>query len=406
MSVCSDCCTIELHNAELNTGGTALFGGKAALAVSNSTLRGLTLEAGAYDPDSYEVAKVMVPMPDVTLSLIASNCNSCTISPFVLNPATVIVNSRFEPGVNETLLSGSVPCDELQRRGVCDRRAVCTDNSSGGRQCDCPSGFDRSAANDGSQIRCIDLCSLARKQPVYVEGSRIALSANRSVVNDSMRLDFSAIVESGDIDPSVATVWLVPKEGVRHAALADTGDLVQVGSTRTGAYELQLRSQGEICTLLDTLHVQCTPGYSAADSAGMPCMPVVNITASDIRIKSSAGEVVFDGRLRNAILASEKARSYALAPIAAGDQLTVEVTVRDIHGAVVSRSTLGLSMVLKGKTTSNKAPFEPPRADGHSSFFVLTVSEMWIPDPGEVESALQLLQSRFAPNPSCVECKM
>ena len=78
------------------------MGGKAALAVSNSTLRGLTLEAGAYDPDSYEVAKVMVPMPDVTLSLIASNCNSCTISPFVLNPATVIVNSRFEPGVNQT----------------------------------------------------------------------------------------------------------------------------------------------------------------------------------------------------------------------------------------------------------------------------------------------------------------
>jgi hypothetical protein len=133
-------------------------------------------------------------------------------------------------------------------------------------------------------------------------------------------------------------------------------------------------------------------------------MPVVNITAADIRIKSSAGEVVFDGRLRNANLASEKARSYALAPIAAGDQLTVEVTVRDIHGAVVSRSTLGLSMVLKGKTTSNKAPFEPPH--GNSSFFVLTVSEMWIPDPGEVESALQLLQSRFAPNLSCVECEM
>ncbi len=383
------------------------MGGKAALAVSNSTLQGLALEAGAYDPNSNELAKMMLPMPDVTLSFIASNCTNCTISPFVLNPATVIVNSRFEPGVNQTLLSGSVPCDELQRRGVCDRRAVCTDNPSGGRQCDCPfGGFDRSAANNGSQIRCIDLCSLAQKQPVYVEGSRIALSANRSVVNDSMHLDFSGIVESGDIDPSVVTVWLVPKEGVRHAALADTGDLVQAGSTRTGAYELQLRSRGEICTLLDTLQVQCTPGYSAADSAGMPCMPVVNITAADIRIKSSAGEVVFDGRLRNANLASEKARSYALAPIAAGDQLTVEVMVRDIHGAVVSRSTLGLSMALKGKTTSNKAPFEPPQADGHSSFFVLTVSEMWIPDPGEVESALQLLQSRFAPNPSCVECEM
>jgi hypothetical protein len=33
--------------------------------VSNSTLRGLTLEAGAQDPYSSGFAKVMVPMPDV-----------------------------------------------------------------------------------------------------------------------------------------------------------------------------------------------------------------------------------------------------------------------------------------------------------------------------------------------------
>ena len=115
-------------------------------------------------------------------------------------------------------------------------------------------------------------------------------------------------------------------------------------------------------------------------------MPVISIVAASIRITSSAVVVVFDGQLRKGSLGAEQLRPYALAPIAAGDKLTVAVTVRDIHGALVDRSTLGLSMALKGKTTSKEAPFEPPTQS--RSTFELTVSEMWIPEPGEVESAL------------------
>jgi hypothetical protein len=116
-------------------------------------------------------------------------------------------------------------------------------------------------------------------------------------------------------------------------------------------------------------------------------MPVISIVAASIRITSSAGVVVFDGQLRKGSLGAEQPRPYALAPIAAGDKLTVAVTVHDIHGALVNRSTLGLSMALKGKTTSKEAPFEPPTQS--RSTFELTVSEMWIPEPGEVESALR-----------------
>jgi hypothetical protein len=111
--------------------------------------------------------------------------------------------------------------------------------------------------------------------------------------------------------------------------------------------------------------------------------------------------VVFDGQLRKGSLGAGQPQPYALAPIAAGDKLTVAVTVRDIHGALVNRSTLGLSMSLKGKTTSHKAPFEPPTQS--RSTFELTVSEMWIPEPGEVESALH---AAVAVCTGCVLCRV
>jgi hypothetical protein len=132
-------------------------------------------------------------------------------------------------------------------------------------------------------------------------------------------------------------------------------------------------------------------------------MPVISITAASIRITSSAGVVVFDGQLRKGSLSAGQPQPYALAPIAAGDKLTVAVTVRDIHGALVNRSTLGLSMTLKGKTTSHKAPFEPPTQS--RSTFELTVSEMWIPEPGEVESALHAAVA-VCTDLSCAECQM
>jgi hypothetical protein len=203
---------------------------------------------------------------------------------------------------------------------------------------------------------------------------------------------------------------LVPKNGTRDASLANASELVKTSITSAGLYELQLRHElrstaengsTTICPLLDTLQVQCTPGLSAADADGTPCMPVISIVAASIRITSSAGVVVFDGQLRKGSLGAEQPRPYALAPIAAGDKLTVAVTVRDIHGALVDRSSLGLSMALKGKTTSKEAPFEPPTQN--RSTFELTVSEMWIPEPGEVESALH---AAVAVCTGCVLCRV
>ena len=365
--VCS-CCEVALSRVSLTSsgslGGIDRLRGNAALDVRNSTLYGMVLEAEA----------------GVTVRFITSRCQNCMIHPSALASKTVIVNSEFDPALNETLQLSLASCDDLQQRlSVCDRSAECT-NATGGRQCRCPFGFDPGAQYDGAQ--CIDLCTLAKKQSVF--DSKTPLSSDRAVVNDSARLDFTGF---GSIRKGVAMeVRLVPKEGVQSVSLANTASLLQTGLTRSGAYELQLRSRSEICTLVETLDVQCTPGLSAADAAGTPCMPVISITAASIRITSSAGLVVFDGQLRKGSLGAGQPQPYALAPIAAGDKLTVAVTVRDIHGALVNRSTLGLSMTLKRKTTSHKAPFEPPTQS--RSTFELTVSEMWIPEPGEVESAL------------------
>jgi hypothetical protein len=394
----ADCssCKVALSNAVLtsvgNLGGTDRLGGKAALNVHNSTLHGMALEAEA----------------DVTVSLITSRCGNCTISSSALASKMVIVNSEFDPALTETSQRSLASCIDLQQRlGVCDRSAECSNNATGGRQCRCPFGSEPGAEYDGTQ--CIDLCTLAKNQPVYLEDSRTPISSDHAIVNDSAHLDFSGFASIGT---GVALeVRLVPKEGVRSLLLANTAALLQTGLTRAGAYELQLRSaakESAICTLVETLDVQCTQGLSAADADGTPCMPVISITAASIRIKSSAGVVVFDGQLRKGSLGAGQPRPYALVPIAAGDKLTVAVTVRDIHGAPVNRSTLGLSMVLKGTTTSKEAPFEPPTKS--RSTFELTVSEMWIPEPGEVQSALHaavaVQRKRLMPSARCTSLRM
>jgi len=297
----------------------------------------------------------------------------------------VIVNSQFDPALSETLQRSFCSCEELQGRGICDRSAICTDQPSGGHNCSCPFGFKAGTNEDGSE--CIDLCALAQAATVSAD-SIILKPDGANLVNESANLNFSnfAIAQSHKL-----SLRLILKNGTRDASLADASELVKTGITSAGLYELQLRSTDAngstaICPLVENLELQCTPGVSAADAAGTPCMPVISITAASIRIVSSAGVVVFDGQLRKGSLGAGQPQPYALAPIAAGDKLTVAVTVRDIHGALVNRSTLGLSMALKGKTTSKEAPFEPPTQS--RSTFELTVSEMWIPEPGEVESAL------------------
>jgi hypothetical protein len=106
-------------------------------------------------------------------------------------------------------------------------------------------------------------------------------------------------------------------------------------------------------------------------------MPMVLIGAASIRILSSTGDVLFDG-------------GRLVAPIIAGDKLRVEVTVHDINGTLVTRSSLGLEVTLEqmpaGKSKNNTAPFKPP-ADNTSSVFVLTVPEMWISEAAEYKSA-------------------
>jgi hypothetical protein len=364
---CSDCCKIELINATLtateSSEGSRLRG-KAALDVHNSTLHGITLYVSA---------------ADVTVSFISSHFLNSPINMDVLTPASnVIVNSKFEPALNPRLLNSSVLCSELQRRGTCDRSAVCSDETSDGRHCDCPFGFQVDRDDDGSKVTCLNLCELASRSTLAADSVKLSPSG-ANVMSESARLSFSNLssLERKDLQGKVRA-WLVPKYGTSSASLSDAADLVRTGITSTGAYELQLRSVAKsassstICTLLQTLRVQCTPGQSAADGDGMPCMPIVNITAASVRILNSVGKVLFDGRL--------------LAPIPAGDKLVVEVTVVDVNGELVTRSTLGLSIELRGKKTNEASVALSPPV-GNLTFFNVTISEQSTQEPDEVQSA-------------------
>ena len=94
----ADCsnCKVELNNAVLAAiGGSVRVGRAAALSVRNCTLHGIVLDA-------------MAPTPDVTVSIIVSRCEDCTINPFVLNSATAIVNSVFEPALSQMLAALAV----------------------------------------------------------------------------------------------------------------------------------------------------------------------------------------------------------------------------------------------------------------------------------------------------------
>ena len=367
---CIECCKIELSNVALTAvgslGGAARLGGKAALDVRNSKLQGMNLTTASLD---------------VTVSFISSRFENSLISPGILNPAAVVVNSQFEPALNQTLLNSSVPCSELQRRGTCDRSAVCKDETSDGRLCECPFGFKVDPNDDGSQVKCLDLCDLAAEGIVTADSSMLSRNTT-NVVNESSNFGFSnffARSEKPNMKEKVS-VWLVPKNGTRNAPLSDTtaaANLVETGVTSTGVYELQLRSRAEsgktsgtICTLVDSLEVRCTPGYSATDAPGMPCMPIVNLTAASVRITSSTHEVLFDGSSR--------------APIVAGDKLKLQVEVRDIAGTLVTRSTLGLAMLLEGKLNGNHPAELTPPANGSSTFEV-TIPEMWTQEPEEVQ---------------------
>ena len=173
---CSECCNVALSNAVLtavgNMGGKDRLGGKAALDVRNSTLHGMALEAAA----------------GVTISFIASRCGNCTINSPALASKMVVVNSDFDPALNETLQRSFGSCEELQGRGICDRSAICTDQPSGGRQCSCPFGFKAGTNEDGSE--CIDLCALAREATVSAD-SIILKPDGANLVNESANLNFS-----------------------------------------------------------------------------------------------------------------------------------------------------------------------------------------------------------------------
>ena len=100
---CSGCCNIKLHNSHVAIAGanparTVLLGGKAALAVRNSSLVGLGLA-----PNTYGHA------PDVAATIVLSRCRNCTIDASILN-ATAIVNSEFsDPPLIETAQGSLVP---------------------------------------------------------------------------------------------------------------------------------------------------------------------------------------------------------------------------------------------------------------------------------------------------------
>ncbi len=358
-----------------------LLGGKAALAVRNSSLVGLGLAPKTYGPAL-----------DLSVTIVLSRCRNCTIDTSILN-ATAIVNSEFSrPPLSETVQGSLLSCDALKNSQICDRRGTCTNNTAGGRQCNCPSGFEPDTGNDGS--RCLDVCTLVQAQPVYADNSRTPLDTKGASVTDSTRLSFSHVLDhltSKGVDASAVSVWIVPTTGTHSVALANTTGLIQTSSTSTGTYEVQIRTESGVCKVVDKLRVSCTPGYSSADADGMACMPMVRISGASIRILSSTGDVLFDyGRL--------------VAPIIAGDKLRVEVKVYDITGTMVTRSSLGLEVALEqmpaGKSKNNTAPFKPP-ADNSSSVFVLTVPEMWISEAAEYKSAAHAALAF-----SSAECRM
>ncbi len=331
---CPTCCTILLLNAivtsvgrfewqtdemaPLSLGGTLSLGGNAALAVHKSTLQGMMLKTVENNP-----------APGVTVSFISSRFENSSIDQSVVNPGNVIVNSKFE----SALLDNTVPCSELKTRGTCDLRSVCNETSVN-RQCECPFGFHEDPNDDGSRVKCLDLCDLAQQGIVSADSSK--LSRSSANVTESASLTFSNFLFSDPDMKKEVSVWLVPKDGMSDVPLSALSDaaaavrLVETGVTGTGSYELQLRSKavggnsGTICPLVDTLQVRCTPGKSAADAPGMPCMPLVNLTAASVRITSSTRELLFDGSSR--------------APIVAGDKLKLEVEVRDVAGLARSRS--------------------------------------------------------------------
>ena len=372
-ATCGSCCEIRLRNSNItiaggSPAGNVRLGGKATLIVRTSSLHGLRLAPQA-------------PALGVSATIVVSRCRNCSIDPSILN-ATAIVNSEFsEPPLSETVQGSSISCEALQSTQICDRLGTCTDNPTAGRQCDCPSGFELGTDNDGS--RCLDVCALAQRKPVYTDSSRTPLSSDSANVMDSTRLDFSGVFDhltGKGVDATTVSVWIVPTTGMHGVSLANTTGLIQTGSTSTGTYEIQLRTKRAICKVVEKLRVSCTPGYSNADADGMACMPMIVITVADIRIFSSTGDVLFDG-------------GRLVAPIIAGDKLRVEVQVHDINGALVTRSSLGLEVALEqfeaGKSRNNTAPFKPP-TDNSSSVFVLTVPEMWISDAAEFQSAIPL----------------
>ena len=368
---CAGGCEIKLLDSNVTLGnggsaaGTARLGGKAALTIRRSSVRGLHLgpASGA---------------ANVIVTIVLSELQSSSIDPSILN-ASAIFNSKFsDPPLHETLQGSSFSCEELQKRQICDRYGSCSDALTGGRQCGCPSGFEAGTGEDGS--RCLDVCALAQNQPIYADANGTELSFDSATVTDSTRLDFSSIhthLKNSGVDASKVTVWIVPTTAMHSGPLGDTSGLIETGKTSTGAYEVQLRIERVVCKIVAKLQLRCTPGYSAADGEGMACMPVVGITAAGIRIFSSTGDVLFNGTL--------------LAPISAGDRLRVEVDVLDILGAPVTRSSLGLEVVLEqmpaGKWKNNTSPFTPP-TNGSNSFKV-TVNEMWIKEAAQFQSAVR-----------------
>jgi hypothetical protein len=364
---CGGGCEVKLHRSSITLAGgsvgpSVLLGGNADLDVRSSSLRGVSLASKS-------------PTSSVSATISVSRCHSCSIDPSILN-TTAIVNSEFtDPPLQG---NSSVSCEALQKTlKICDRNGGCADNPTGGRQCSCPSGFEPGTDGDGS--RCLDLCLLAQKRPVYADGSRTALDPVKASVTDSTRLDFSDLrthLKGNGIDTSTLSVWIVPTNGVHSVPLADTTGLIKTGSTITGTYDVQLRNAQVICKVVDDLRVRCTPGYSTADADGMACMPIVNITAAGIRIFSSTGDVLFDG-------------GRLIAPIIAGDKLRVEVQVHDINGKLVTRGSLGLEVALEqmlaGKSKNNTSPMSPPT--NSSTAFELTIPEMWISEAAEFQSA-------------------
>jgi surface protein len=133
------------------------------------------------------------------------------------------------------------------------------DTPSGG--CECPTGYknvDGVCTPIDPSAKPKTACQVA----TFVPNPSVTKLTDNSTVNISF---------SDGRDPSQVTVLMRPKVAVRTASASDTAALLGLGQVVPGEYEVELQEAGTLCTLLSSVAVGCSDGYSAAGGTDGNC---------------------------------------------------------------------------------------------------------------------------------------